>query len=108
MEGFEVIGHVGRLDEAKNQMFLLELFKDYQKINSNSKLVLVGDGELKEKIINKIEELKISDKVILLGVRKDVNKLYSMFDIFIFPSLFEGLRYCFIRSSNEWTKMFNI
>lgn len=108
LENLEVIGHVGRMDEAKNQIFLVELFYEYQKINSNSRLVLVGDGEFKEKIISRIKELDLIDKVLLLGVRKDVNKIYSMFDIFLFPSIFEGLRYGINRGSNKWTKMYSI
>ena len=91
LEGYQVIGHVGRMDKGKNQLFLIDIFNEYLKINSKSKLVLVGDGELREKITAKIKELNIEDNVLLLGVRKDVNKLYSAFDIFVFPSLFEGL-----------------
>lgn len=86
-----VIGHVGRMDKGKNQLFLIDIFNNYIKVNKNALLVLVGAGEDKEKIINKIDEYKISDKVILTGIRRDVNKIYSMFDMFIFPSLFEGL-----------------
>lgn len=91
LEGYQVIGHVGRMDKAKNQLFLIDIFNEYLKINSKSKLVLVGDGELRDEIIDRIKELNIEDKVLLLGVRKDVNKLYSAFDLFVFPSLFEGL-----------------
>lgn len=86
-----VIGHVGRMDDAKNQLFLIDVFNKYQKYNKNSKLFLVGDGEYKNKIINKIKELNLEDKVVLLGVRSDVNELMSMFDLFAFPSKFEGL-----------------
>ena len=86
-----VIGHVGRMDTAKNQLFLIDVFYEYQKKNKNAILVLVGDGELKDKIISKISNLNIIDKVLLLGVRNDINEIYSMFDLFLFPSLFEGL-----------------
>lgn len=91
LEGYQVIGHAGRMDKGKNQLFLIDIFNEYLKINSKSKLVLVGDGELRDEIIDRIKELNIEDKVLLLGVRKDVNKLYSAFDLFVFPSLFEGL-----------------
>ena len=91
LEGYQVIGHVGRMDKGKNQLFLIDIFNEYLKINSKSKLVLVGDGELREKINDKIKELNIEDNVLLLGVRNDVNKLYSAFDVFVFSSLFEGL-----------------
>ncbi len=93
-----VIGHVGRMDDAKNQLFLIDVFNDYQRYNSDSVLVLVGDGEYKDRILTKINELNIEDKVLLLGVRNDVNDLFSMFDVFAFPSKFEGLGICLIES----------
>lgn len=93
-----VIGHVGRMDDAKNQLFLIDIFNDYQRYNSDSVLVLVGDGEYKDRILTKINELNIEDKVLLLGVRNDVNDLFSMFDVFAFPSKFEGLGICLIES----------
>lgn len=86
-----VIGHVGRIDTAKNQLFLIDVFYEYQKNNKNAVLVLVGDGELKDKIISKISNLNIEDKVLMLGVQSNINEIYSMFDLFLFPSLFEGL-----------------
>lgn len=86
-----VIGHVGRMDDAKNQLFLLDVFYEYHKYNSLAKLVLVGDGELRSKIVDKINDLKLNGDVLLLGVRSDVNELLSMFDLFAFPSKFEGL-----------------
>lgn len=86
-----VIGHVGRMDQGKNQLFLIDVFYEYLKVNSNACLVLIGDGEDRCKIIKKIREYDIDDKVLLLGTRRDVNKIYSMFDVFVFPSVFEGL-----------------
>lgn len=86
-----VIGHVGRMDKGKNQLFLIDVFNEYLNVNSNAKLVLVGDGEDYNKILNKVNELNISDKVIFTGVRHDIDKMYSVFDLFVFPSLYEGL-----------------
>lgn len=86
-----VIGHVGRMDKAKNQLFLIDVFYEYQKSNSKSILVLIGDGELKNEIVLKVKDLNIEDKVLMLGVRSDINDIYSMFDLFLFPSLYEGL-----------------
>lgn len=86
-----VIGHVGRMDPGKNHMFLIDVFFEYQKIYANSVLVLVGDGEERNKIKEKIKEYNIEDKVLLLGVRNDIYNLYSLFDVFLFPSLYEGL-----------------
>lgn len=86
-----VIGHVGRFEYQKNHRFLLETFASVVKLLPNAKLVLVGDGDLREKIENKIFKLNIQNNVILSGTREDVNNLYNLFDVFVLPSHFEGL-----------------
>lgn len=86
-----VIGHIGRMEKQKNQSFLIDIFKDYNDINPNSKLVIVGDGHLKEELISKISNFGLMDKIILTGVVPNCNDYYSAFDIFLLPSLFEGL-----------------
>ncbi|KHE69247.1 glycosyltransferase family 1 protein [Halobacillus sp. BBL2006] len=86
-----VLGHVGRFSPPKNHMFLLEMFAEYAKINTNSALLLIGDGQLRHKIERKIEELNLEGRVKLLGVREDIHSLLQGIDIFIFPSLYEGL-----------------
>ncbi|WP_338487554.1 glycosyltransferase family 1 protein [Ruoffia tabacinasalis] len=86
-----VIGHVGRFDLEKNHDFLIDIFFEYHKINPESKLLLVGVGKLEEKIKEKVDEYNISDNVLFLGARSDVNDLLQSMDIFIMPSLFEGL-----------------
>lgn len=86
-----VFGHVGRLHEAKNHMFLLDLFKSIIKQKPESKLVIVGDGELREEIENKIADLELQKDVIMTGSRSDVPELLMAFDAFLFPSKWEGL-----------------
>lgn len=86
-----VIGHVGRFSKEKNHKFLIEVFEEILKINKNSVLLLIGEGDLKEKIELNIKELDLENKVILLGNRKDVNLLYQVMDVFILPSIYEGL-----------------
>lgn len=86
-----VIGHIGRITEAKNHKFLLELFFEYTKVHPNAKLVLVGDGEYKERVKKQITELNLNAKVIMLGKRMDIPELMNIFDVFLFPSLYEGL-----------------
>ncbi len=85
------VGHVGRFMEQKNQLFLLEIFADYHKENPNSVLLLIGDGELKDKLIKKSRELEISGSVIFTGNVSNVNEYYHAMDIFLLPSHFEGL-----------------
>lgn len=86
-----VIGHIGRFVEQKNHRFLIDIFNEIHKKNSNSLLLLVGQGPLKKEIENKVKELKINDSVRFLGQRNDVNELYQAFDVFLLPSLYEGL-----------------
>lgn len=86
-----VFGHIGRLSEPKNHIFLLDIFKKISEINSDSILLLVGDGECREKIEGRIIELSLKDKVIMLGSRNDVSCILQSFDVFLFPSLWEGL-----------------
>ncbi|WP_278965103.1 glycosyltransferase family 1 protein [Phocaeicola coprocola] len=85
-----IIGHVGRFSSVKNHTFLIDIFNTIQKDMPNSILVLLGDGELKPQIEKKVSELKIENKVFFLGARNDVYRFYQTFDIFIFPSLYEG------------------
>lgn len=86
-----VIGHIGRFVEAKNHSFILDIFKNYSEKNPKATLVLVGFGPLKDTIVNKVCNLELSDKVIILTDRNDPYNLLQTFDLFLFPSLYEGL-----------------
>lgn len=86
-----VLGHVGRFFPQKNHHFLIDIFKELHQLNPNSKLLLVGDGELRKEIEDKVKTLNLQDDVIFTGVRSDVNELMQAMDFFIFPSLYEGL-----------------
>lgn len=82
---------VGRLSEQKNQERLVDIFYEYQKEVENSVLLLVGTGDKLEIIREKIRKYNIGDKIKILGVRTDVNKLLSVADIYILTSKYEGL-----------------
>ena len=84
-----VIGNVGRLHFQKNQMFALEVFREYLKQEPDSRLILVGQGE--DETILKERAAGMADKVIFAGVQKDMQAWLSAFDFFLFPSNFEGL-----------------
>lgn len=86
-----VLGHIGRMHFQKNQSFLLDIFAEFKKIHSNSVLMLVGQGEDEKMLHEKAEMLGIQDDVMFMGVRNDVRNLLMAMDIFVFPSLFEGL-----------------
>lgn len=86
-----VVGHVGRFYYVKNQLFLLDVFKKINDCCEKSVLLLVGDGPDLKKIHKKIIELQLQDKILILSNRDDVNELYQAMDVFVMPSLFEGL-----------------
>ena len=86
-----ICGTVGRFNYAKNPFFILEIVDKLRKVMSNFKFIWVGNGELKEDVKKKIEELGLDQYIILAGLRKDVYKFYSFFDVFILPSLYEGM-----------------
>jgi len=86
-----VIGHIGRFQPQKNHSFLIDIFKCIVEKNNNSVLLLCGVGELKNEIYQKVKTLGIENNVIFLGLRPDIERVCQAFDIFLFPSLYEGL-----------------
>lgn len=86
-----VIGNVGRLHFQKNQLFALDVMKCLSQKKSNCVLMLVGQGEDEKKLRQRAEELNIKEKIIFTGVQSDIGAYLSSFDIFLFPSMFEGL-----------------
>lgn len=86
-----VIGHVGRFMPQKNHRFLIEAFAEAAHRLSNSVLLLVGSGEAETLAKKWAAECGVSDKVKFLGQRDDVDRLYQAFDVFVLPSLYEGL-----------------
>lgn len=86
-----VWGHIGRLIKIKNQKFIIRLFEIYHKRNPKSALILIGQGEDYESLKSMIEELHLNDSILLLGSRNDVSSLLQGIDVFVFPSLYEGL-----------------
>lgn len=86
-----VVGHVGRFSREKNHKFLINVFVKLKKIISNSKLVLAGDGDTINEIKSMVKEKKIEDSVIFLGNISNVNEVMQSMDVFVLPSLYEGL-----------------
>lgn len=82
--------HVGRFTNVKNQLFVIEIFREYLKYNDNSKLFLVGEGDLLKVVKEKCEAYGILDKVKFWGNINDVHEKYIGCDCFILPSLYEG------------------
>lgn len=96
-----IIGHVGRFMDQKNHDFLIDIFNELLKKRPNAKLLLVGDGPLKDHIENKSKTLGIYDKIRFTGLRSDVSDLLGIIDVFLFPSKFEGISIAFLEAQSR-------
>lgn len=99
-----LIGNIGRFQGQKNHKFMVEIMKEVVKINSNARLLLVGEGELKEEIVNSVKENLLQDNVLFLGERKDMNAFLSAIDVFIFPSIYEGFGIAAVEAESSGVK----
>lgn len=86
-----VVGHIGRFTAQKNSVHMIEIFGAIARKEPRAILCLIGDGELKEDVMNKIKDLGIESQVNYLGRREDIQQFYNAMDCFILPSLYEGL-----------------
>ena len=86
-----VVGHIGRYTKEKNHEFILKIFSELKKMDSNARLLMVGDGTLRTHIMQMAEQASLSSDVIFTGVRSDVERLVQAMDVFVLPSLYEGL-----------------
>ncbi|WP_285959080.1 glycosyltransferase [Thomasclavelia spiroformis] len=91
LDGRKYILTVGRLSSQKNPLMIVDIFFQLCNLRDDCDLVWVGDGEMMHEIISKIKLLKIEKRVHFLGLREDVNEIMQCCDIFLFPSIFEGL-----------------
>lgn len=86
-----IIGHVGRFSPVKNHKFIVDIFFEILNINKNARLILVGSGNEESAIKEYVDRKQINDNVMFLGTRNDVNEIMQVFDVLLFPSLYEGL-----------------
>ena len=86
-----VVGNVGRFVDVKNHLFLINVFEEIRKLNSNAMLLLVGDGDLRQDIEAAIAQKHLEDAVIMTGVQKYTWDYYQAMDVFLMPSRYEGL-----------------
>ena len=95
LHGKFVVGHIGRFFPPKNHSFLIDIFAGVARKDPDAVLMLVGGGELDDALMNrtksKVNALGLTDRVIFTGVRSDVERLLQAFDVFVLPSLYEGL-----------------
>lgn len=86
-----IIGNIGRLAPQKNQEFLIDVFAEILRLKKNSKLIIVGEGSLRQLLEKKIGEYGLTDSVLLLGERNDIPEILNTLDVFVMTSLYEGL-----------------
>jgi len=98
LEGKFIVGHVGRFNEQKNHKYLIDIYEKIYQLNKNAILILIGEGELRKEIEKYVKEKSLTDKVIFWGSSSEVYKLLWMMDIFVLPSLYEGLPFVLVES----------
>lgn len=86
-----VVGNVGRFEMQKNHTFLIDIFKSIIESQPNSHLLLIGEGSLEEQIKRKVKEMGLENNVAFLGLRNDISDILKEIDVFLMPSLYEGL-----------------
>ena len=91
-----VVGVVGRFAAQKNPEFLLECFAEYNKLNKESVLLWIGDGELQEKIQDRAKNMGLKGACLFVGRKNNIEKWYSAMDLFLLPSKFEGMVVVFL------------
>lgn len=98
-----VVGHCGRFNRTKNHPFILRLFVKVHQLLPDSVLVLVGNGENFIEVKKLAEKLGIMENVIFTGYIKNVSELQNIFDIFLLPSLYEGLSLSLLENAANGT-----
>ena len=86
-----VIGHIGRFVAQKNHTFLIDIFNEMHKENENSVLLLIGQGPLQNEIKEKVDKLGLANSVKFIGQVTNANDYYNAMDVFVLPSIYEGL-----------------
>ncbi|PJM78653.1 glycosyltransferase family 1 protein [Bifidobacterium scaligerum] len=100
-DGQILIGNIGRLHTQKNQSFLLKAFAALSNRDARYRLIIVGDGDLRPSLEQEINDLGLQASVQLLGVRHDMADLYNAMDIFVLPSLFEGVSIALLEAQSN-------
>ncbi|HEL1740461.1 TPA: glycosyltransferase [Streptococcus suis] len=98
-----LIGNIGRFQEQKNHPFMLKIMAEVIKKSPDAKLMLAGEGELRKTIEEQVVEYGLAENIIFLGERNDMDRFFSAMDVFILPSLHEGLPFAAIEAQASGT-----
>src|SRR5690606_32766422 len=91
IENKKIVLNIGRLEEVKNQTFLLDTMRELLAKDRNIVLLIIGEGSLKKILKQKIEELNLNEHVLILGFKSNIEDYLAASDLFILPSKSEGL-----------------
>lgn len=98
LESSDVFLHIGRFEKQKNHIFLLEIFSEILKHKPNAKLILIGHGNLEKEIFDKAKDLKLEGNILHISHTEKTEIYYSVADVFLLPSLFEGLPFVLLEA----------
>ena len=98
LDGHFVVGTVGRLSEPKNPLFTVKIFGEICKREPTALLLLVGQGEMESQVRQEVKRLGLQERVQFLGLRTDVPELLQAMDVFLLPSIFEGLGIVYVEA----------
>jgi glycosyltransferase involved in cell wall biosynthesis len=101
-----VYSNIARISDEKNFDYLIDLFNEIHKLNPKSILLIIGDGPLRERIIEKIKLMNLEDSIILLGYKLNVDYLLSAIDVLIVPSKREGFGLSCLEATVNGAKVF--
>ncbi|GIM30259.1 glycosyl transferase family 1 [Clostridium polyendosporum] len=90
-QGYFIVGNIGRLSEQKGFKYFIDAISEVAKVNDKIRFIIVGDGELKDELVNQCRQLNVDKYVKFLGFRKDVLNIINQLDIVVLSSLWEGL-----------------
>lgn len=97
-EDYQVFGFIGRIREQKNPYFIIDIFREYSKLNEKTKLIIVGIGEWEKQVKEYAKDLINKKQALFLGKRKDSNRIYQAIDAFLLPSFYEGFPVVLVES----------
>lgn len=101
-----VIGNIGRLVKQKNHLFLIEILNQLIKMDKNIVLLMIGNGNLRDEINNKVLEYGLKDNILYIDNTNEINKYMCAMDSFVFPSLYEGLGIVLIEAQSSGLKCY--
>lgn len=106
LQGKFVVGFIGRFENQKNPLFLIDVFSEIKKIKKNAVLFFIGEGSLHEEMNKKLKDYGLLRDVYYTGVIDNVNEYINVIDVLVQPSLFEGLGIIFIEAQTNSLKCF--